>query len=148
MSTVLESSQEAISTNQLCTMLGLSKRRFLELRQRGVFPQPTAYAVQSRRPIYSPEIVQRCLEVRWRNVGINDEIVFFHVRSAGPVSRRSATTRPRRTASTRTASGSPQAAGILDALAQLLGHESIQTSARYSQRTENQLSELVKRVVY
>lgn len=110
---------EAVSTNQLCVMLGLSKRRFLELRQRGVFPQPTAYAIQSRRPIYFPEIVQQCLEVRRRNVGINDEIVFFHVRSAGPVSRRAATPRPRRTTATRPASVSPQAAGLVDALAAL-----------------------------
>jgi hypothetical protein len=119
MSAFSANGQEAVSTNQLCEMLGLSRRRFLELRQRGVFPQPTAYAMQSRRPVYFPEIVHQCLEVRRRNMGINSEIIFFHVRSAGPVSRRTATTRTRRAQATRPASCSPQAAGLVAALAAL-----------------------------
>jgi DNA-binding transcriptional MerR regulator len=43
------------------------------------FPHPI-YDVKTRRPFYTPELQEACLEVRRRNIGINGKPVLFYER--------------------------------------------------------------------
>ncbi len=119
---------EAVSVGELCQMLSLSKRRFYELQKQGVFPDPSAYTLVSRRPIYFAEDIRTCLGVRRRNVGNNGQIVFFYAaRSPQQVALRQAarpTAQPSLPNAERRTARSPrpqrsQHAEIIDALAAL-----------------------------
>jgi hypothetical protein len=120
---------EAASVGELCTMLNLSKRRFYELQQRGVFPQASAYSVKSRRPIFFSDAIRTCLDVRRRHVGLNGEIVHFNARPIQPLARARAATagasseavgaRAARASRRSTPQPPSQHVGIIDALAAL-----------------------------
>lgn len=73
---------EAWSVGQLCTSLGISKRRFYELQHDGVFPRPSAYHLSSRRPLYFLDDWYACKEVMRTNVGSNGKIILFYARRA------------------------------------------------------------------
>src|SRR5688572_23383299 len=73
---------EAWSVGQLCTSLGISKRRFYELQRDGVFPRPSAYHLSSRRPLYFLDDWYACTEVMRTNVGVNGQVVLFYARRA------------------------------------------------------------------
>ena len=64
-------------------MCGLSRQRFAQLVKAGVFPPPL-YDVATRRPFYSEDMQQVCLEVRRRNFGINGKAVLFYARRTCP----------------------------------------------------------------
>src|SRR5436305_333846 len=66
-----------VSVTEMAKMVGLSRARFYQLMQAGVFPQPL-YAVANRRPIYVEEQQEVCLEVRRRNCGVNGRPVLFY----------------------------------------------------------------------
>ena len=58
-------------------MLGLSRARFYQLVEQGVFPQPI-YDLRSKRPMYDLALQQVCLTVRETNVGFNGQYVLFY----------------------------------------------------------------------
>jgi len=69
-----------MSNINVCSMAkkcGLSRQRFHQLIQQGVFPSPL-YDVQTRRPHYTEEMQAICLEVRGRNQGINGKPIMFY----------------------------------------------------------------------
>ena len=70
----------AVTVAEMARMLGLSRARFYQLQQAGVFPPPV-YVVSNRRPIYVEEAQKVCLEVRRRNCGINGKPVLFYARN-------------------------------------------------------------------
>lgn len=74
-----EPMKAAISIKSQAALVGLSRQRFMQLVKAGVFPSPL-YDVASKRPFYSEELQAQCLEVRKRNVGINNKIVMFYAR--------------------------------------------------------------------
>src|SRR5438445_11373507 len=70
-----------VSVSQMAKMVGLSRARFYHLIGTA-FPHPL-YDVTTRRPVYSEEFQQVCLEVRRRNCGIDGKPVLFYARRPG-----------------------------------------------------------------
>jgi hypothetical protein len=77
--------------------VGLSRSRFYSLLEEGVFPQPV-YLIRTRRPVYTPDLQEACLEARRRGLGaVSGQPVVFYQRSPGqkplpkPSRRKSAT---------------------------------------------------------
>lgn len=81
----------AVTVAEMARMVGLSRARFYQLQESGVFPLPV-YDVSSRRPFYDEEAQRTCLEVRRRNCGINGKPILFYARRGGeqsPTKKRS-----------------------------------------------------------
>ncbi len=72
----------AVTVAEMARMVRLSRARFYQLQQAGVFPPPV-YDVTSRRPLYVEELQEICLEVRRRNCGINGKPVLFYSHRLG-----------------------------------------------------------------
>ena len=70
--------KEAVSIVEMAKAVGLSRSRFYQLLG-SAFPFPI-YDVMTRRPFFSPELQEQCLDVRRRNLGINGKAVLFHRR--------------------------------------------------------------------
>ena len=73
------STRAAVTVSEMARMVGLSRARFYELVEAGVFPPPV-YCVSTRRPMYVEELQKTCLEVRRRNRGVNGKPVLFYAR--------------------------------------------------------------------
>jgi len=86
-----------VSVAEMARMCGLSRARFYQLVQTGVFPPPL-YSIETRRPLFTEEMQEVCLEVRRRNCGINGRPVMFYARrfgsSAIPKPKRTPTAKP------------------------------------------------------
>lgn len=65
-----------VSVAEMARMLGLSRQRFYQLIGTA-FPHPL-YEIATRRPFYTEEQQQVCLEVRRRNYGIDGKPVLFY----------------------------------------------------------------------
>jgi DNA-binding transcriptional MerR regulator len=72
-------SRAGVSVSEMARMVGLSRQRFRQLVQAGVFPQPKRDEA-SGRPYYDGPAQQQCLEVRRRNRGVNGQVVLFYAR--------------------------------------------------------------------
>ncbi len=70
--------KSAMSVVEMARMVGLSRARFYQLLGTA-FPYPI-YDVTTRRPFFTPELQEQCVEVRRRNLGINGKPVLFHRR--------------------------------------------------------------------
>jgi len=69
----------AVTVSEMARMVGLSRARFYELVEAGVFPTPV-YDVSTRRPLYDEKLQEACLTVRRRNCGVNGKPVLFYAR--------------------------------------------------------------------
>lgn len=72
----------SVSVSDMARMVGLSRSRFHQLLQSGVFPKP-AIDPESKRPFYDSEGQAVCLQVRQRNCGVNGKRVLFYARPFG-----------------------------------------------------------------
>lgn len=77
--TVNPQTKVAVSVADMARMVGLSRARFYQLMEAGVFPRPERHA-ETGRPFYSEEQQKVVLEVRRRNCGINGQPVLFYAR--------------------------------------------------------------------
>lgn len=77
MSTNRQEARAGVSVSEMARMVGLSRQRFHQLVQVGVFPQPQRH---DGRPFYDEPTQQMCLEVRRRNCGVNGQVVLFYSR--------------------------------------------------------------------
>ena len=87
----------AVTVAEMARMVGLSRARFYQLQDAGIFPLPL-YDVSTRRPFYDEEAQRVCLEVRRRNCGINGKPVLFYARRGGeqsPAKKRTSSTKPK-----------------------------------------------------
>jgi len=87
----------AVTVAEMARMVGLSRARFYQLQNAGVFPPPI-YDVATRRPFFDEKTQQVCLEVRRRNCGINGQPVLFYARRGGEqttAKKRKATNKPK-----------------------------------------------------
>lgn len=75
-------SPSAVSVSDMARMVGLSRSRFHQLLQSGVFPKPSIDP-ESKRPFYDSDGQAVCLQVRQRNCGINGKRVLFYARPFG-----------------------------------------------------------------
>jgi hypothetical protein len=65
------------SVVEMIRMLGLSRARFYQLLEQGIFPSPI-YDLRTKRPFYTTELQQICLTVRESNIGFNNQYVLFY----------------------------------------------------------------------
>jgi hypothetical protein len=72
-----DEAKAVVSVSEMARLVGLSRQRFHQLVQAGVFPQPQR---QDGRPFYDEAAQQQCLEVRRRNCGVNGQVVLFYSR--------------------------------------------------------------------
>ena len=70
-------SKTVVSVADMARMLSLSRARFYQLVNEGIFPYPI-YSVHTRRPYFSEEMQQVCMDVRKRNCGINGKPILFY----------------------------------------------------------------------
>jgi hypothetical protein len=105
----------AVSVSEMARMVGLSRARFYQLMEAGVFPLP-CYDLRTRRPIYAEEQQVVCLEVRRRNCGVNGQPVMFYSKghSLSVPSRPARPSKPKRQSSPK-----PDHADLMDGLASL-----------------------------
>src|SRR5262245_51300237 len=73
------STKAVVTMSEMARMVGLSRARFYELVEAGVFPTPV-YCVSTRRPMYVEELQAICLNVRRKNLGVNGKPVLFYAR--------------------------------------------------------------------
>jgi hypothetical protein len=71
------SREAAISVSEMARRVTLSRARFYELIEEGVFPMPV-YCIWTRRALYTAEAQRQCLEVRATNMGLNGRYVLFY----------------------------------------------------------------------
>jgi len=85
----------AVSVADMARMVGLSRARFYQLVESGVFPRPERH-VETNRPFYSEEQQKVVLEVRRRNCGVNGQPVLFYARRlpTGPTPARPRRAKP------------------------------------------------------
>ena len=102
-----------VTVSEMARMVGLSRSRFYQLVEAGVFPQ-SVYSVANRRPTYVEEAQKVCLEVRRRNCGVNGQPVLFYARGH-PLPAQTKPTRTARPTPTKTSGH----ADLLDGLAAL-----------------------------
>jgi len=75
----------------MARMVSMSRARFYQLVEAGVFPSPL-YRIDTRRPFFNQDMQEVCIEVRRRNCGINGRPVLFYARRLGaPISKAKAT---------------------------------------------------------
>lgn len=104
-----------MSVSAMAREVGLSRSRFYTLMDEGVFPQPV-YLIRTRRPVYTPELQEACIEARRRGLGaVNGQPVIFYQRlpKARPAPK------PSRRKSVATASVPPHVARLIEGLKQL-----------------------------
>lgn len=70
-------SKTVVSVAEMARMVGLSRARFYQLVDEGIFPCPV-YSVHTRRPHYLEEMQQVCTDVRKRNCGVNGKPILFY----------------------------------------------------------------------
>lgn len=73
-----DQTKTVVSIADMARMVGLSRGRFYQLIG-NTFPHPV-YDVATKRPFYTEELQQVCLEVRRRNCGIDGKPVLFYAR--------------------------------------------------------------------
>lgn len=76
---VKDQTKFAVSIASMAKMVGLSRARYYQLMESGVFPRPERHA-ETGRPFYNEEQQKVVLEVRRRNCGINGQAVLFYAR--------------------------------------------------------------------
>ena len=66
-----------VSVTEMARNLNLSRARFYQLLEQGIFPQPI-YDLRTRRPLYNAQLQERCLEVRHSGIGFNHQYILFY----------------------------------------------------------------------
>jgi len=90
MSAQQPSNKAFISASEMADLLFLSKSRFFSLIRAGVFPKAVQHEF-CKRPVFSLELQQKCLEIRQTGIGNNGQPVVFNRMRAN---RRPRTRRP------------------------------------------------------
>lgn len=74
----MDAQKEAITVAEMSRLVGLSRQRFYQLVG-SAFPPPV-YDVATRRPFYTRDLQDICLDVRRRNFGVDGRPVLFYAR--------------------------------------------------------------------
>lgn len=72
-----DNQKEAVGVGAMAAMMGISTQRLYQLIAGGYCPPPV-YSIQTKRPLYTPELQQVCLDVKRRNFGINGKVIMFY----------------------------------------------------------------------
>jgi len=77
------------SVTEMAAKLKLSRSRFYQLMEAGVFPPPVR-CERMNRPFYPADLQQRCTEIRRTRIGLNGQpVLFYSKRYEGKSCRRS-----------------------------------------------------------
>ena len=108
-----------VSVSEMARVVMLSRSRFYSLVEQGIFPSPV-YLIRSRRPVYTADLQQACLDVRQRGIGFQTgEPVLFYERRVSTPRQASSSPRKTRTAAKTETPITPEVARLLDGLKQL-----------------------------
>lgn len=88
-----ESKRAAISVSEMAAMCGLSRSRFYDLMQAGLFPKPVQ-ETPMKRPVYVRDLIDKCLEIRRTGVGLDGKIVVFNRMRTQRTAQRKPLSRP------------------------------------------------------
>ncbi len=69
--------KEICSVTKMIAMLGISKARFYQLIQNDIFPPPV-YCIRTKKPFYTDNLQQHCLNIRKTGIGYNGKPVIFY----------------------------------------------------------------------
>jgi hypothetical protein len=83
MSNQPSSAKSVITVSQMADLCQLSRSRFYDLIDAGVFPKPIRHP-SSKRPMYNRELQEKCLEIRETGIGMNGGPVLFNRKQTGP----------------------------------------------------------------
>lgn len=75
----VEITKAVVSVTEMARMVGLSRARFYQLKQAGIFPPPKIDEL-SGRPVYDQDLQRQCVHVRRTNCGINGKPIVFYSR--------------------------------------------------------------------
>jgi len=87
----------AATVREVCQMVKLSTARFYELQAAGIFPLPV-YDLRTRRPLFTEELQQLCVEIRQTGRGFNGQPVIFYSQRRQPSSQSKRTRNAKATA--------------------------------------------------
>lgn len=73
----MQVTKEIVSVSEMARMLGFSRARFYQLVRQGILPKPES-SEHGKRPYYSRQQQERCIEVRKTHRGINGQPILFY----------------------------------------------------------------------
>jgi len=85
------SDKAALSVSEVAALCLLSRSRFHALVKAGVFAAPILNE-SSKRPYYTQELAQKCIEIRRTGIGQNGQVVLFNRKPRKPGSKLKPTT--------------------------------------------------------
>lgn len=74
---VQSSAKSVITVSEMADLCRLSRSRFYDLIESGVFPKPIQHP-SSKRPMYDRGLQEKCLEIRETGIGMNGQPVLFN----------------------------------------------------------------------
>ena len=75
---LLDNDLKAVCTvTELAKKLSLSRARFYQLQNTGIFPRPI-YCTRTKRPFYPLNLQQKCIDIRKTGIGHNGQPVIFY----------------------------------------------------------------------
>ncbi len=79
MSDLQSSTKSVVTVSEMADLCHLSRSRFYDLIEAGVFPKPVHHP-SSKRPMYDREMQEKCLEIRKTGIGASGVPVLFNRR--------------------------------------------------------------------
>src|SRR4051794_33058385 len=77
MSALQESVEAVVTVQRMSEMCQLSRSRFYDLIEAGVFPKPALHP-STNRPMFDRNLQEKCLEIRRTGIGANGLPVLFN----------------------------------------------------------------------
>jgi len=74
---LLSSSKSVVTVSEMAHLCQLSRSRFYDLIEAGVFPKPVRHP-SSKRPMYDRKMQEKCLEIRVTGIGAHGLPVLFN----------------------------------------------------------------------
>src|ERR1700722_15140195 len=71
------SAKSVVTVTEMAELCRLSRSRFYDLIEAGVFPKPVLHP-SSNRPMYDRDMQEKCLEIRGTGIGANGLPVLFN----------------------------------------------------------------------
>ena len=65
----------AVTVSEMAEMCQISRSRWYEMVDAGVFPKPIRLP-SVKRPVYDRELIAKCLEIRATGIGLNGPVLF------------------------------------------------------------------------
>src|SRR5476649_1667927 len=67
----------AVTVSEMCEMCQISRSRWYELVESGVFPTPVVI-LPIKRPVYDRNLIEKCLQIKQTGIGLSGTPVVFN----------------------------------------------------------------------